>query len=126
MLKVGELGKKKRDCMRRMLVIWSLCGEAKKPFYMIMRVNNGLGWSFKGFYKGRWEIFIDEVIDCIKQNKKCELDILDDKIKTWEWEWVNGTESYSDQPIGNPIQVSKIMYEKYANKLKGVYGIALK
>ena len=81
---------------------------------------------FKGFYKGRWEIFIDEVIDCIKQNKKCELDILDDKIKTWEWEWVNGTESYSDQPIGNPIQVSKIMYEKYANKLKGVYGIALK
>lgn len=81
---------------------------------------------FKGFYKGRWEIFIDEVIDCIKQNKKCELDILDDKIKTWEWEWVNGTESYSDQPIGNPIQVSKIMYEKYADKLKGVYGIALK
>ena len=42
-----------------------------------------MGWSFKGFYKGRWEIFIDEVIDCIKQNKKCELDILDDKIKTW-------------------------------------------
>lgn len=76
---------------------------------------------FKGFYKGRWKMFIDEVGDCIEQNKKCDLDALDDKIRCWEWEWVNGTESYSVQPEGNPIEISKIMYRKYADLLRDVY-----
>lgn len=73
---------------------------------------------FKGFYKGRWQLFIDEVTQCISQNKVYNHEISDDKVRSWEWEWVNGTESYPDQPTGNTVEVSRKMYKKYIDRVR--------
>lgn len=78
----------------------------------------GKQWAglFKGFYKVRWQMFIDEVALCISQNKKYNHEANDDKVRTWEWEWVNGTEEYSDQPQGDVVEVSQRMYKKYIDR----------
>lgn len=76
---------------------------------------------FKGFYKQRWQMFIDEVHDCIRQNKIFDVEATDDAIRSWEWEWVNASEPYSDKPEGDPVEISNNMYEKYAQKLRNVY-----
>lgn len=61
-------------------------------------------------------MFIDEVALCISQNKKYNHEANDDKVRTWEWEWVNGTEEYSDQPQGDVVEVSQRMYKKYIDR----------
>lgn len=76
---------------------------------------------FKGFYKGRWKMFINEVDDCIRHDKVFDAAATDDAIRSWEWEWVHGTEPYSEHPEGDPVDVSKRMYEKYAQKIRSVY-----
>lgn len=76
---------------------------------------------FKGFYKGRWKMFINEVDDCIRHDKAFDAAATDDAIRSWEWEWVHGTEPYSEHPEGDPVDVSKRMYEKYAQKIRSVY-----
>lgn len=82
-------------------------------------------WSglFKGFYKGRWQLFIDEVYDCIKTGRKYDHIKNDEKVKSWEWEWVNGQENYPAVPQGDPIVVTRRMFDKYIPKLQQVYEI---
>ena len=78
---------------------------------------------FKGFYKPRWEMFLTAVDDCIRNDKVFEAEVVDDQIRAWEWEWVNSSEPYTDKPEGDLIVISKAMYEKYAAKLRSIYGI---
>lgn len=82
-------------------------------------------WSglFKGFYKGRWQLFIDEVYDCIKTGRKYDHTASDDRVRSWEWEWVNGQEKYPAVPQGDPVVVSERMFGKYIKKLQQVYDV---
>ena len=82
-------------------------------------------WSglFKGFYKGRWQLFIDEVYDCIKTGRKYDHTASDDRVRSWEWEWVNGQEKYPAVPQGDPVVVSERMFGKYIKKLHQVYDV---
>lgn len=78
---------------------------------------------FKGFYKQRWQMFINEVDECISKGKEYNHKMSDDKIRAWEWEWVNSSESYAARPEGDVVIVSKELYEKYADKLRELYGV---
>jgi alpha-N-acetylglucosaminidase len=84
-------------------------------------------WSglFNGFYKKRWEMFVREVESTTRAGKKFDQQAFNEKVKDWEWNWVNSTESYPDKPKGNPIAVSKAMFKKYADKMKKAYSVAL-
>jgi len=76
-------------------------------------------WSglFKGFYKQRWQIFITDARKALASGQKFNADATDEKIKAWEWQWVNGSEVYPDKTVGNPVDLSKMMYKKYASKI---------
>lgn len=78
---------------------------------------------FNGFYKKRWQLFIDEVDRCISQNQVYQHDIVDERIRSWEWEWVNASEPYPDVPVGNAIEISKEMYTKYVDRLRDTYKV---
>lgn len=73
-------------------------------------------WSglFKGFYKKRWELFINAANLSLNTGKKFNHDAVDEKIKAWEWKWVNSNETYPDKTQGDPVTVSRAMYKKYA------------
>ncbi len=68
---------------------------------------------FGGFYKGRWKIFLDEVGACIGNGTEFDAEACDARIRQWEWEWVNSTGGFSDQPVGNTVDISAELYEKY-------------
>lgn len=77
-------------------------------------------WSglLTGFYLQRWQQFLKEVETKMKSNEKFNQEAFDEKIKVWEWNWVNGKELYSETPKGDPIVVSKMMHQKYASAIK--------
>ena len=72
-------------------------------------------WSgmLNGFYKIRWENFFHQVYQDMQQKKKFDQKSFDNASKDWEWNWVDGTESYPDKPKGDAIEMSVKMYEKY-------------
>ncbi|MNL33783.1 hypothetical protein D3C87_1557130 [compost metagenome] len=77
-------------------------------------------WSglLNGFYLPRWQQFFKEVGTKMKTNQKFNQEAFDEKIKSWEWNWVNGRELYTEKPQGDPVTVSNMMYEKYARTIK--------
>lgn len=80
-------------------------------------------WSglLKGFYKKRWVLFLNYVINDMKLKKKINQKIISEKLKNLEWKWVNGHESYPTDPAGNSILTSQKMYRKYYKVIKAAY-----
>jgi len=74
-----------------------------------------------GFYKPRWQQFFSYVNESLQQNRKIDYSAFEEKIKDWEWKWVNGTEPYTAVTRGNEIAVSKEMYSKYKPVLENIY-----
>jgi len=77
-------------------------------------------WSglLSGFYLPRWQQFFKEVTTKMSHNQKFNENTFNEKIKVWEWNWVNAKELYSETPKGDPVAVSKTMYQKYAAAIK--------
>ena len=44
-----------------------------------------------------------------------------DRVKKWEWDWVNGSETYPDKPVGDPVALSKKLYTRYVALIKDSY-----
>ncbi len=73
-------------------------------------------WSgvLDDFYKPRWQQFITDV----EANwGDFDQEVFDEKIKEWEWKWVNKEEAYPTQPSGDSYNVAKALYDKYRSKI---------
>lgn len=70
------------------------------------------------FYKPRWKQFFEYVIPLMENDKEVNLKVFESKIKSWEWSWVQKTNSYNDMPSGDPVGFSKQMYRKYEKLIK--------
>ncbi|PST83805.1 alpha-N-acetylglucosaminidase [Pedobacter yulinensis] len=80
-------------------------------------------WSglFNGFYGKRWQQFFAATTAALAQRKSFDQEAFEERIKDWEWNWVNGREQYADKPAGDPVAVSREMYKKYAAKIARIY-----
>jgi len=73
-------------------------------------------WSglFTDFYKPRWEQFFSDV----KANwGSFDQAGFDEKIKKWEWNWVNERKDYPINPQGSATSIAKELYQKYNKKI---------
>jgi len=73
-------------------------------------------WSglFNDFYKPRWEQFFSDVKsswEAFDQTK------FDEKIKLWEWTWVNSRKDDPISPQGSSTTVAKELYVKYKDRI---------
>jgi alpha-N-acetylglucosaminidase len=82
-------------------------------------------WSglLRGYYKPRWQKFFDAVSSAWMSGEKFEEKKFEASIKDWEWSWVNSRETYSSEPIGNPVTESLWIWNKYKNEIKRTYSI---
>lgn len=71
---------------------------------------NGL---LSGFYKKRWRQFFDYALKCLKNNKPFNQKTINEKMEDWEWNWTHGHEKYATLPEGNPVKISKELFDKY-------------
>lgn len=96
---------------RDLLTLW---GNKTSTLHDYARKQwNGL---LTGFYKQRWERFFAYAYICLKENKKLDMHYFNNQIENWEWSWVNSHQTYQGNPSGNPVKVSRFMYDKYVKK----------
>lgn len=76
-------------------------------------------WSgmLNGFYKVRWQVFIDQVNKDLLRKKTFNQKKFDEQMKNWEWKWVNSSETYTTLPQGDPVKMAEKMYEKYYQQI---------
>lgn len=72
----------------------------------------------RSFYKPRWEQFFTYAASCIRGNKTFDDKWFDDKMKDWEWAWVNNQEKFTEIPVGSAVQISGSLFKKYSFLLK--------
>jgi alpha-N-acetylglucosaminidase len=72
----------------------------------------------KGFYKPRWQRFFTYMQQKMATGARMETNDFEAAVKIWEWNWVNGNETYSASPTGNAIEVAKRLHTKYVNRVK--------
>ena len=70
------------------------------------------GW-LDDFYKPRWEQFFNEADQALQNGNDMPMAAFTNKIKDWEWQWVNERKDYPTTPGGDPAAISEKMYDKY-------------
>lgn len=80
-------------------------------------------WSglINNFYKARWAQFFTYINACMQQHKPVDEKYFDEKMKDWEWQWVNAHELYTATPKGNAVATAKELYTKYNAVIKATY-----
>lgn len=101
---------------RDLITLW---GDKNSP----LREYANKQWSglIKGFYKPRWEMFLDELGESLKDNKPFDGKAFEEKVKDWEWGWVNAHNSYKSQPTGDAVSTAEKMYNKYYGVVDAAY-----
>jgi len=54
-------------------------------------------------------------------NRKFDQKKFDDNMKEWEWNWINGHETYITEPKGDAVKMSMKMHKKYYNQIVKAY-----
>jgi alpha-N-acetylglucosaminidase len=80
-------------------------------------------WSgmINDFYKPRWQMFIDQIKTDLAQNKKFDQQKFEQKMKNWEWKWVESSETYPVQTKGDALKQSIKLYNKYYKLIVQAY-----
>jgi len=82
-------------------------------------------WSglLNGYYKKRWQQYFDYVTGQMQKEQEIDQKAFDEKIKNWEWQWVNSNESYPDKTTGSSVLVANDIYQKYKAVIKNGYKV---
>jgi alpha-N-acetylglucosaminidase len=73
-------------------------------------------WSgmLKDFYLPRWQRFYTDAIAALDSNQPFDQKAFEEKMKTWEWAWVNKQQAYPTKPSGDPVKTAKSLFQEYA------------
>jgi alpha-N-acetylglucosaminidase len=77
-------------------------------------------WSglLNDFYKPRWQQFFGKAEEALQTKKEMDMNAFTEGIKSWEWQWVNKRKDYPVAVKGNPVIVSKSLYQKYRSHIE--------
>jgi alpha-N-acetylglucosaminidase len=101
---------------RDLVTLW---GGRDNPLHEYSnRQWNGL---IKGYYKPRWEMFFDGLKESLAKNTPFDSDAFGNKVKDWEWTWVNGHSQYAATTTGNAVEVAKTLFDKYDKRIEQAY-----
>ncbi len=66
-----------------------------------------------GYYAARWESFLRELGEALRNNKPFEDKKFQSRLHRWMADWSDEREVYPAQPQGDSIQVVKTLWAKY-------------
>lgn len=73
------------------------------------------------FYLPRWTQFFGYLNQCKGQGKEPDFKLFEERIKDWEWQWVNSTDEFKDRAEGDPVEIALTLYRKYHDKIIALY-----
>ena len=101
---------------RDLITLW---GDKNSPLHEY--ANKQWSGLVKGFYKPRWQMFLDGLGRSLLENKPFDNNSFEQKVKDWEWGWVNNHEVYSSIPVGSPVGEALRMFGKYDKVVEAAY-----
>jgi alpha-N-acetylglucosaminidase len=101
---------------RDIITLW---GDANSPLHeYACRQWSGL---LSDFYLPRWQRFFSKVTQALQEGTAMDVSAFQKDTSQWEWQWVNTQKDFPAQPAGNPVDVSKSLYNKYRKKVESAY-----
>jgi alpha-N-acetylglucosaminidase len=97
---------------KRILTTWGEKGKELNEY-----ANRAWAGLMKSYYGGRWTLFINQVIQAVKQNKSFDEKQFLNEITQWEEQWVTRSQKFTTQTTKNSRQLNKRLYDKYAAKI---------
>jgi alpha-N-acetylglucosaminidase len=94
---------------RMVLTTWGQQGSELTDY-----ANRNLSGLMNDYYGKRWQMFIADVITAARNNKAFDQKAFDKRSETFEWNWTGKLNTFPATPIGNSMQVSKALYNKYS------------
>jgi len=77
-------------------------------------------WSgmLSGYYLKRWEWYLSEVSESLKNKSAFDDDEFSQKLRQWMAEWSDGQETYPTEPSGDSVVVAGRLWKKYHEAFK--------
>ncbi len=105
---------------RMLISCWGYRGAGLNDY--ANRSYNGL---IKGFYRQRWEKFLDGLADSAAKGETFDYNAFQEWDKDLEWEWATADKSvFRATPKGNPVCLSRRLYRKYRSEIAASAGTA--
>ncbi|GAA3580540.1 alpha-N-acetylglucosaminidase [Snuella lapsa] len=98
---------------RNIVTTWGTASQSLNDY-----ANRSWAGLTKNFYKKRWQMFVDRVIKAVESNEVFNEEAFYDKVTQFEWDWTQGNEAYSREPVGDALEISKELIEKYKEDLE--------
>jgi alpha-N-acetylglucosaminidase len=101
---------------RDLITLW---GDANSPLHEYS--NRQWSGLLNDFYKVRWQKFFQLVDSSLISGKEVDTKNFEEEIKKWEWSWVTARKDFPVMPVGDPVTVTKALYEKYSKVISDAY-----
>jgi len=101
---------------RDLITLW---GDRNSPLREYS--NRQWGGLIKGFYKHRWEMFFAALDRSFASKTPFDAKAFENKVKDWEWAWVNKHDKYPAVTSGNSVEVAQRMFNKYYAQVTAAY-----
>ncbi len=97
---------------RRVLTLWGT-GVAIRDY-----ARKEWSGMLIGFYLHRWEWFLREVGAAMEEKRAFDGTKFHQKLKQWEHDWADATDTYVAAPQGDSVAVAKRLWAKYGEAFK--------
>ena len=101
---------------RDLVTLW---GDKNSPLREYS--NRQWGGLIKGFYKPRWQMFFAALDQSLANKTQFDAKAFENKVKDWEWAWVNKHDKYPAVTSGNSVEVAKRIFNKYGAQVIAAY-----
>ena len=96
--------------VRTLLTVWGYPGTKLNDY-----ANRQWSGLLGDFYRGRWNLFSQELIAAMESNTPFDQDKFRDKCVEWEAEWAQSTTPVTPVSDENPVDLARAYREKYFN-----------
>jgi alpha-N-acetylglucosaminidase len=99
---------------RKIITVWGEKGRDLNDY-----ANRSIAGLMKDYYARRWKILLEDAIKSVENKMPLDEKAILEKVNELSWNWSEDSNSYPSAPVGNTLEISRKLYEKYALKIKG-------
>lgn len=96
---------------RNLITTWGSKAQSLNDY-----ANRSWAGLTKTYYKKRWNLFIDEVIQSVRNGSAFDEKKFNDVVTSFEWNWIHGDVNTNATPKGNSVKLAKRLIKKYKKK----------
>lgn len=77
--------------------------------------SRDLSGLISSYYKVRWEMFFKILKTNLKNNVPLDMNSINKEMASFEWNWTNQQQHFSNDPQGNPLELVNEIHKKYSH-----------